>query len=102
MTKIPLKIICDQLTEALGLDSHHKVSALIDEENNNELCGWVVVRLFDNGAMEPSGEKVKTIKELFEHKKQPVNCSRYHEGYGCEISPLKSCHSCEHNPNSIY
>ena len=34
-----------------------------------------------------------------EEKDEPIKCPRYNEGYGCEISPLKSCDSCKDNPN---
>lgn len=84
MTKIPLKIVCDQLTEALGLDEYHKVSALIDEENGDKVCGWAIVKLSDDGAMEPSGKKVKTIKELFEHKEQPDGLDEAAEEYAIQ------------------
>ena len=67
--KIDLKIICDQLTEAIGIKDKRKVAALIDDQNDNEFIGWCIVRYnTENGEIIPMlGTKCKTLKELFEN-----------------------------------
>lgn len=63
--KIELKPIIDQLTDAINLDKHHKVSALIDDDNNNALIGWCIVEVFDDGTIKPIDDLIyKDIKEL--------------------------------------
>lgn len=65
--KIELKLITEQLTEALGLTDDRKVAALIDEDNDNKFIGWCIVRYKENGEITPQlGTKVSNIKELFE------------------------------------
>ena len=66
--KIDLKIVCDQLTEAIGIKDDRKVAALIDDQNDNEFIGWCIVRYNkENGEIIPMlGTKCKTLKELFE------------------------------------
>lgn len=62
--KIELKPIIDQLSDAIELDNHHKVSALIDEDNN-ELLGWCIVEVFEDCTIEPIDDHIyKDIKEL--------------------------------------
>lgn len=65
--KLDLKIVCDQLTEAIGIKDNRKVAAVIDEEFDNEFLGWCLVRQEENGQIIPQlGTRVATIKELFE------------------------------------
>ena len=65
--KIELKLVCDQLTELLNLSGTRKVSAVIDEEYDNEYLGWCLVRVADDGTLIPQlGTRVGTIKELYD------------------------------------
>jgi hypothetical protein len=65
--KSELKIVVDQLTEALGIKDDRKVAALFDDQNNNEFIGWCIVRYKEDGEIIPMlGTKCQTIKELFE------------------------------------
>ena len=41
--KVELKEIIDQLTETIELKPWYQVSALIDTDNNDKLCGWMIV-----------------------------------------------------------
>ena len=68
MTKIALKPICDQLTDAIGLPKPLKVSALIDfVDGEAVLKGWQIVTVNEDGTMTPrKGDKYKTIRDLFE------------------------------------
>lgn len=73
--KLDLKIVCDQLTEAIGIKDNHKVAAVIDEEYDNEFLGWCLVRQEENGQIIPQlGTRVATIKELFENFYEKENC----------------------------
>ena len=66
--KIELKLVIDQLTELLNLSGNRKVSAVINEEYDNEFLGWCLVRQEENGQIIPQlGTRVATIKELFEN-----------------------------------
>ncbi len=63
--KIELKQIIDQLTKVCGLSDGYKVSALIDNENNNKIVGWTIVKVYDDGHIEPINDaKFKNINEL--------------------------------------
>ena len=63
--KVELKQIIDQLNEVCGLSDGYKVSALIDNENNNKIVGWTIVKVYDDGHIEPiNGVKFKNINEL--------------------------------------
>ena len=63
--KVELKQIIDQLTEVCGLDDGYKVSALIDDENNNKIVGWTIVKVYDDGHIEPyNNVKFNNINEL--------------------------------------
>lgn len=63
--KVELKQIIDQLTEACGLDDGYKVSALIDDENDNKIVGWTIVKVYDDGHIEPYNDvKFNNINEL--------------------------------------
>ena len=62
MTRIPLKPICDQLTDALGLETPLKVAGLIGE--NETLDGWIIVSVAEDGTMTPVSKTYGTIKEL--------------------------------------
>lgn len=65
--KVELKLIIDQLTEALGIKDDRKVAALFDDQNNNEFVGWCIVQYEEDGEIIPiPGTKCQTIKELFE------------------------------------
>ena len=73
--KIELGLVTNQLTELLNLSGNRKVSALINEEYNNEFLGWCIVRQEENGKIIPQlGTKVATIKELFENFYEKENC----------------------------
>lgn len=66
--KLELKVVVDQLTEALGIKDDRKVAALFDEQNDNEFIGWCIVRYKEDGKIIPIlGTKYQTIKELFEN-----------------------------------
>ena len=58
--KVELKEIVDQLTEAIELKPGYKVSALIDTDNNDNLCGWMIVQESEDGT------KFNNLKELLE------------------------------------
>lgn len=64
--KIELKPIIDQLTECFGFAEKCKVSALIDD-STNELVGWMVVKVNEDGTIEPidKDEKFDNLKSLF-------------------------------------
>lgn len=63
--KVELKQIIDQLTEACGLSDGYKVSALIDDENDNKIVGWTIVKVCEDGRIEPINDvKFKNIDEL--------------------------------------
>lgn len=64
--KVELKEIVNQLSEAIGLSQYYKVSALVDEENDNKIVGWTIVQVYADGKIEPIGEKVKSLKELID------------------------------------
>ena len=70
--KVELKPILDQLSEALPLSKPLKVAAIIDEENNDEIIGWTIVYVNEDGTISKSSLKEKmlfgtfgTLKELF-------------------------------------
>lgn len=63
--KVELKEIVDQLTEAIDLKPGYKVSALIDTDNNDKLCGWMIVQESEDGTVKPvDGTKFNNLKEL--------------------------------------
>ena len=63
--KVELKEIVDQLTEAIELKPGYKVSALIDTDNNDKLCGWMIVQKSEDGSVTPvDGKKFNNLKEL--------------------------------------
>ena len=63
--KIELKEIVDQLTEAIDLKPGYKVSALIDTDNGDKLCGWMIVQESEDGKVTPvDGTKFNNLKEL--------------------------------------
>ena len=63
--KIELKDIVDQLTEAIDLKPGYKVSALIDTDNGDKLCGWMIVQESEDGTVRPvDGTKFNNLKEL--------------------------------------
>ena len=49
MKTIDLKLVSDQLTEAIGLKDGRKVMPIIDEEYDNEFLGWHIVKFDENG-----------------------------------------------------
>jgi hypothetical protein len=66
--KIELKLVIDQLTELLNLSGNRKVSAVINEEYDNEFLGWCLVRQEEDGTIVPQlGTRVPTIKELYDN-----------------------------------
>jgi len=66
--KIELKLVVDQLTELLNLSGNRKVSAVINEEYDNEFLGWCLVRQEEDGTIVPQlGTRVPTIKELYDN-----------------------------------
>jgi hypothetical protein len=65
--KVELKEIVDQLTEAIELKPGYKVSALIDTDNGDKLCGWLIVQESEDGTIAPvDGTKFNNLKELLE------------------------------------
>ena len=63
--KVELKEIVDQLTEAIELKPGYKVSALIDTDNNDKLCGWMIVQKSEDGSVTPvDSTKFNNLKEL--------------------------------------
>ena len=63
--KVELKEIVDQLTEAIDLKPGYKVSALIDTDNGDKLCGWMIVQESEDGTVTPvDGTKFNNLKEL--------------------------------------
>ena len=72
--KVELKTIVDQLSDALPLSKPLKVAAIIDEANNNEIIGWTIVYVNEDGTISKSSLKEKmlfgifgTLKELFNY-----------------------------------
>lgn len=66
--KIELGLVTKQLTELLNLSGTRKVSAVIDEEYDNEFLGWCLVRQEEDGTIIPQlGTRVGTIKELYDN-----------------------------------
>ena len=68
LTNVPLKPICDQITEMLCLNKPFKVSACINEVG--ELVGWNIVNCDEDGNIVPVTEIAKSIKDLFELKEK--------------------------------
>lgn len=70
--KIELKLICEQLKEALGLKENRKVAALIDKNSDDEtFVGWMIVQVNDDGSLTPElNSKCNTVKELLDFCKQ--------------------------------
>ena len=70
--KVELKIICEQLKEALGLEENRKVAALIDKKSEDEtFVGWMIVQVNDDGSLTPElDSKCITFKELLDLCKQ--------------------------------
>lgn len=67
MEKIDLKLVSDQLTEAIGIKDDRKVMPIIDEEYDNEFLGWHIVRFGENGEVIPMlGTRCSSLKEFFE------------------------------------
>lgn len=65
--KVELKEIVEQLTMICDLPNDHKVSAIIDEDNDNEILGWEIVKVYENDTILPIDAKVYvTIKDLIE------------------------------------
>lgn len=66
MTKVPLKTVCDQLSDALGFEPPLKVAALIDKGNDNEIRGWFVAHVDDDGTLTPESSVCTTLKLFLE------------------------------------
>jgi len=64
--KIELDFVTNQLTELLNLSGTRKVSAVINEEYDNEFLGWCLIREEDGKIIPQLGTRVPTIKELYE------------------------------------
>ena len=64
--KIELKEIVEQLSDALGLENGLKVAACFKEPGSEELVGWIIVKINKDGNVLPQGEKVDSLKDLFE------------------------------------
>ena len=62
--KVELKEIINQLSEAIDLAKDYKVSALIDDEHDNKIVGWTVVKVFEDGTIKPVNKNFKDLKEL--------------------------------------
>ena len=62
--KVELKEIIEQLSEAINLSEGYKVSALIDDEQDNKIVGWTVVKVFDDGTIKPVNKNFDNLKEL--------------------------------------
>lgn len=70
--KIELKLICEQLKEALGLKENQKVAALINKNSDGEtFVGWMIVQVNEDDSLTPElDSKCNTVKELFDFCKQ--------------------------------
>ena len=67
MKTIDLKLVSDQLTEAIGIKDDRKVMPIINEEYDNEFLGWHIVRFSENGEVIPMlGTRCSSLKEFFE------------------------------------
>lgn len=65
--KIELKPIVEQLTEAVGLEKGYAVGAMIDEDNDDKLIGWMILKVLEDGTLLPqSNKQYNTIKEMLE------------------------------------
>lgn len=71
--KVELKQIIEELSDALNLNDEYKISSLIDDNDN--IAGWTIVKLLENGTIIPIKDKTfedkpatfKNLKDLFEH-----------------------------------
>jgi hypothetical protein len=59
-----LKEINEQLSEAIHLAYGYKVSALIDDKQDDKIVGWTIVQIFDDGNIKPVGRKYNNLREL--------------------------------------
>ncbi len=64
--KIELKDIINQLSQGIDLDEGFKVSVVIDENNNNKIAGWTVVKVSEDGTIEPIDKIYNNLKELID------------------------------------
>ena len=64
--KIELKDIINQLSQGIDLDEGFKVSVVIDENNNDEIAGWTVVKVSEDGTIEPIDKIYNNLKELID------------------------------------
>lgn len=62
--KVELKEIIDQLSEAINLPEGFKVSALIDDEHDNKIVGWTVVKVYEDGTIKPINNNYNRLKDL--------------------------------------
>ena len=62
--KVELKEIIEQLSEAINLTEGYKVSALIDDEQDNKIVGWTIVKVFEDGTIKPVNKNFDNLKEL--------------------------------------
>ena len=61
--KVELKPILDQLSEVIELPDDYKVSAVFDD-NGNKLVAWTIVKVEEDGTLEPCSGTYPTIKDL--------------------------------------
>ena len=62
-SRIKRKII-EQLLEAINLAEGYKVSALIDDEQDNKIVGLTVVKVYDDGIIKSVNKNFDNLKEL--------------------------------------
>ena len=62
--KVELKEIIEQLSEAINLTEGYKVSALIDDEQDNKIVGWTIVKVFEDGTIKPVNKNFDNLKDL--------------------------------------
>lgn len=64
MTKIDLKQITEQLNELLGLEENIRVAAMIDNEKDNEIVGWCLTKVDEDGNTTVISKAYNSIKEM--------------------------------------
>ena len=75
MTLVKLQQITDQLSELFGLKENEKVCALINPDEPNDIKGWCLVNVEEDGKMVPITTTFKTLTNLMDNFN--VNCSIY-------------------------
>ena len=64
MTKIDLKQITKQLNDLLGLEENVRVAAMIDNEKDNEIVGWCLTKVDEDGNTTVISKAYNSIKEM--------------------------------------